>query len=197
MSTSIPNFICALASHPLRYLYRTKRRSSWFTTKASPTLRDLQQDLQDDHDMCCQCSHTVCRPWKTHIRLDGDEGSAVLSDGLPQDAKRVDLDAPISSLFPTWPLDSEDVIHLTFDIEASVHTSSPKRKYFIDEDSTSDSDSEGSIRSVGSATKRLKLENIHRIGRHLLSSLGPEQVSYHHRVYPTSSNYLRSRACYS
>ncbi|KAF9014824.1 hypothetical protein BDZ89DRAFT_1076280 [Hymenopellis radicata] len=174
MSNSIPNFICALASHPIRYLYWSKKRSSWFTTKSSPTFRDLQQDLQIDHDMCCQCSHTVCRPWKTHIQLDGDDGKSVLSEGLPEDAKRVDLDAPISSLFPTWPLDSEDVIHLTFDLEESIHASSPKRKCFDDDDCSSDS--EESIRSVGSATKRPKLETIHRIGQRLLASLGPEQT---------------------
>ncbi|KAF8894866.1 hypothetical protein CPB85DRAFT_1440487 [Mucidula mucida] len=83
---------------------------------------------------------------------------------------------PIALPKPLAPTDIDHTRPTKLILEESVHTSCRKRKHCNDADSTSDSESEGSIRSVGSATKRLKLENIHRIGQHLLSSLGPEQV---------------------
>ncbi|KAF8893266.1 hypothetical protein CPB85DRAFT_1440669 [Mucidula mucida] len=96
------------------------------------------------------------------VQRTGDSRVTTQTSGsrlAPQDSKRVDLDAQTSLLGSTWPLDSEDVNHLTSDFKESVHTSPPQRKCFDDNNNS-----------------ELKLENIRRIGQHLLSSLGPEQV---------------------
>ncbi|KAF8870046.1 hypothetical protein CPB85DRAFT_1521117 [Mucidula mucida] len=99
------------------------------------------------------------------VQRTGDSRVTTQTSGsrlAPQDSKRIDLDARTSLLGSTWPLDSEDVNHLTSDFKESVHTfwlAPPQRRCFDDNNNS-----------------ELKLENIRRIGQHLLSSLGPEQV---------------------